>query len=99
MSFQIDPPKITALRRRTYQSIILSEDGDSRFEARFLRQSLMQDANGKVLFTIDDPDPIVIRSEELANRPDLISAVMLIQQEVDARDRDRLNEQASILPA
>ena len=75
------------MRRRTFQTMILSEDGDSRFEARFLRQSVFYSPDGTVLFTVNDPDPIVIKSEELVDRPDLISAVMLIQQEVDARDR------------
>jgi|GEM_PF-1755920 len=89
MSFELPPPPIVKQRRRTFQTTILSEAGESRFEARFLRQSLMLDEAGKILFVVNDPDPIVIRSEELADRPDLLSAVMLIQQEVDARDRAR----------
>ena len=86
MSFQIDPPKIAAARRRTFQTIILSENSDSSFEARFLRQTVLKAEDGTTLAIINDPNPIVIRSEELAGRPDLISAVMLIQQEVDRRD-------------
>jgi hypothetical protein len=91
MSLQIDPPQISTVCRRTYQAIILCENSDSHFEARFLRQTVMMDATGAVLFVVNDPAPIVIKSEELRDRPDLISAVMLIQQEVDKRDSDRLS--------
>ena len=90
MSFELPPPPIAKMRRRTFQTMILSEDGDSRFEARFLRQSVFYSPDGTVLFTVNDPDPIVIKSEELVDRPDLISAVMLIQQEVDRLDQKRL---------
>ncbi|MCY7323369.1 MAG: hypothetical protein LH660_16575 [Phormidesmis sp. CAN_BIN36] len=90
MALQIDLPQIASATRRTFQTIILSESLDSQFEARFLRQTVMMDASGAVLFVINDPDPIVIKSEELRDRLELLSAVMLIQQEVDQRDSDRL---------
>lgn len=93
MSFEIAPPPVIAKQdRRTYQTTILSDQGDSQFEARFLRQSVFYDASGTVLFVVNDPDPIVIKSQELGDRPDLISAVMLIQQEVDRLDHERLQK-------
>ena len=89
MSLESPIPKIVKHQRRTYQSIILSEGSDSRFEARFLRQSVFYGEDGGILFIVDDPDPIIIKSEELSDRPDLVSGVMLIQQEVDRRDQAR----------
>ena len=64
MSFELPPPPIAKMRRRTFQTMILSEDGDSRFEARFLRQSVFYSPDGTVLFTVNDPDPIVFHAHK-----------------------------------
>lgn len=90
MSFELPLPPIEKHHRRTFQATILCDDDGSGFQAWFSRRSVFYSDDGTVLFVVNDPSPIAINSEDLHDRPDLISAVMLIQMEVDRLDRARL---------